>query len=188
MAYTVNYMCGDTTLDTQVFYGITGAKVTADSVKKVFSGYTYSSASPASVTIAADGTAMLTLNYTRNQHTVTANISPTWNETTIEGTGTKTVGEQVNLTAPEREGYIFTGWSGDFLSPSAALTFTMPDADVAVTANYAINKYSVVMDLTHITNSFSNTINHGARLAVTLTARAGYTCRRRSPSPWAARS
>ena len=60
------------------------------------------------------------------------------------GSGKYSEGEKVNITANDRSGYTFTGWTGSdgvvFANASSKTTsFTMPAKAVTVTANYSAN-------------------------------------------------
>ena len=59
-------------------------------------------------------------------------------------------GSGVTLTAPEIEGCRFAGWSGHYTAAENALTFSMSDRKVAVTALYKQNASAVEKSLGHI--------------------------------------
>jgi uncharacterized repeat protein (TIGR02543 family) len=68
---------------------------------------------------------------------------------TINGGGTVSgnqatyeVGDTVKITATPSAGNIFGGWTGTLTASSKVLTFTMPDSDVALTANFAANPFT----------------------------------------------
>ena len=96
---------------------------------------------------------------------------------------------QVTVTANEPEaGYVFAGWSSDdgvtFADRTAVTTtFTMPDKNVTVTANYKLNSYTITAaakpseggtaSVSGTTNE-DGTYNHGTQVTLTATANAGY--------------
>jgi|GEM_PF-543878 len=69
-------------------------------------------------------------------------VTPTTGGTVSGAKTTYEAGDTVKLTAIPASGSIFGGWSGDFTSSSKALSFTMPDSDVSVTANFAPNPFT----------------------------------------------
>ena len=80
-------------------------------------------------------------------HNVTINSGS--NISSITGAGKYSVGETVPISATTNTGYHFTSWtvnSGDAnleSTSSASTSFTMPDADVTITANGAANTYTI---------------------------------------------
>ena len=86
------------------------------------------------------GDVTLTPNYTVNYYRLTV-------DDTMEF---KDYGEPVTVTAPEKEGYTFTDWAVDGVTvadkTSKTLAFTMPAGDVTLTANYAINHYTLTVN------------------------------------------
>lgn len=59
----------------------------------------------------------------------------------LSGAGTYTEGASVYIYASNNSGYVFTGWSkdGEAVGGSNSMSFTMPAADVVLTANFAYN-------------------------------------------------
>ncbi len=86
------------------------------------------------------GDVTLTPNYTVNKYSLTV-------DDTMEF---KDYGEPVTVTAPEKEGYTFTDWVVDGVTvadkTSKTLAFTMPAGNVTLTANYAINHYTLTVN------------------------------------------
>ena len=86
------------------------------------------------------GDVTLTPNYTANHYRLTV-------DDTMEF---KDYGEPVTVTAAEKEGYTFTDWAVDGVTvadkTSKTLAFTMPAGDVTLTANYAINHYTLTVN------------------------------------------
>ena len=86
-------------------------------------------------------------------------------------------GMTVSLTAPNIVGMHFTGWTGGVSSSLQTVIFPMP-AGANITANYAINKYSIVFTADtngSITGTKAQTVNHAANCTeVTAVADANY--------------
>ena len=123
----VNY----TIADTQNLSGTTDSPISP--AVNTYEGFT----SPAvqSTTIGGDGHTVVDYYYTRNQVTVTfTNTEYIEEEVT---TGEHYYGEQITLTAKERDGYTFTGWTtGETNNP---LTVTVGTSDVSVGPEYTAN-------------------------------------------------
>ncbi len=87
---------------------------------------------------------------------------------TLTSTTTQTVAHGDNastVTAVPNTGYHFTGWSGDYKGKENPLTLTNILEDKSVTANFAINTYSVVFSAVangSINGTKTQTIEHGA--------------------------
>jgi hypothetical protein len=89
-----------------------------------------------------DGNKSLTGTFNAYVYTVTTATSPA-GLGTVSGYGSYTYGQAATLTAPAVSGYTFTGWSGAGLSGAISPQSLIVAGDVAVTANYAINKYTL---------------------------------------------
>ena len=94
--------------------------------------------------------------------------------TVVDGTASKAtanIGDEITLTPATKEGYTFSGWT----SADVTVTnnkFTMPAKNVAVTANYTANNYTVtVVDGT----ASKATANIGDEITLTPADKAGYT-------------
>lgn len=79
--------------------------------------------------------------WTDIDYTVTVNQSPAADATLIGGTTTAHYGGTINISTDEPSGYRFNGWTSSpsvtFADASATSTsFTMPDGNVTVTANF----------------------------------------------------
>jgi uncharacterized repeat protein (TIGR02543 family) len=80
----------------------------------------------------------LTANFELVDFNVTATVNPE-NAGTVNGTGMYNMGNEVTLTASTNIGYAFVNWTNaanEEVSTNAVYTFTMPTADVALTANF----------------------------------------------------
>ena len=125
--------------------------------------------------------------------TITAQYSaaPTFTVTFVEGangtiTGTKVQnvfqgGSTAAVTAAPSTGYHFVNWTGGLSSALNPLTATNVTADMAITANFAINAYTVTFDLAGYGTrtgggALIQSVNHGsAATAPTVAANAGCT-------------
>jgi uncharacterized repeat protein (TIGR02543 family) len=58
------------------------------------------------------------------------------------GSGVFEAGQTYTLKAKPQTGNVFAGWTGDLSGSSKVLTFTMPDADTAVTATFMDNPFA----------------------------------------------
>jgi uncharacterized repeat protein (TIGR02543 family) len=112
-----------TLADTDNLHGTTGA--TVQGIAKTYPGFTYDTSSTNSGTVAADGSLIITLRYTRNSYNLTFNANG--------GTGGMTASVQYGaaMQAPTvtKAGYTFAGWS-------PALPSTMPASNTTYTANW----------------------------------------------------
>jgi hypothetical protein len=97
----------------------------------------------------------------------------------ISGTASQTVNHGANgteVTAVPNTGYHFTNWSdGSTINPRTDLNVT---ANIAVTANFAINTYTISATVSPInsgTITGDGNYNHGENATLTATANAGYT-------------
>ena len=86
------------------------------------------------------GNVTLTANYAINHYTLTVD----------DKTESREYGSLVKVTAPEKEGYTFTDWAVDGVTvadkTSKTVAFTMPAGNVTLTANYAINYYTLTVN------------------------------------------
>lgn len=138
--YTVNHyqenLAGDgyDLVDTDNLTGTTDASVTP--ATKSYTGFT--APSTQTVTINADGSRVVTYNYTRNSYTLTWSLDG--GSISVAGTAAGSVKYGASLTAPTviRTGYNFSAWS-----PSVAAT--MPAANTEYTATWTIKTYSITL-------------------------------------------
>lgn len=133
-SYTVDiYIMGTdgtyTKTDTKTFSAEYNSQVTYDPEAKI--GFHVADNSLLSGTVPANNNLVLSIYYARNEHTVTFvdHDKDVLKEQTVEhGSGATAP------AVPDREGYTFTGWDKAFDNVTADLT---------VTAQYTINKYTV---------------------------------------------
>ena len=134
--------------DTETKYGTTGTTVNAED--KDYPGFTYDSTVPGTVTsgtIAANGTLVLELYYTRNSYEVKYQYTGTVpsDATPLPGEQTCKYGETVTVAeAAAAQGCTFSGWS----SGDAAISdgsFTMPAKAVTITGSFTANEYNLTI-------------------------------------------
>jgi uncharacterized repeat protein (TIGR02543 family) len=85
-------------------------------------------------------------------------------------------GTNVELTATANTGYHFTGWSGDLSGTTNPETILM-DGNKSVTANFAINQYTITASAGsggNISPSGAVTVDHGSNQSFTISANSGY--------------
>ena len=102
--------------------------------------------------VTADGKMVIDYYYERHLYNVTLNAG-TGIEKTI-GAGPYRYGQSVTIDANVKEGYHWLNWTGNYTGGSGGdqtvdtkkFTFTMPAADVTMTANAEANKYTIHFD------------------------------------------
>ena len=102
--------------------------------------------------VTADGKMVIDYYYERHLYNVTLNAG-TGIEKTI-GAGPYRYGQSVTIDANVKEGYHWLNWTGNYTGGSSGdqtvdtkkFTFTMPAADVTMTANAEANKYTIHFD------------------------------------------
>ncbi len=121
-----------TATETENLTGTTDASVTP--AVKNYTGFT--APTPQTVTIAADGSLVVTYNYTRNSHTLIWNadggtITGDYTSGTVKYGATITAPANANVT---KDGFNFMGWmvNNDVVTPAT----TMPDNDLTYTAKW----------------------------------------------------
>ncbi len=180
--YTLNYNAGDGgtisgTASQTVNYGSDGTAVTA----VPSTGYHFVSWSDGILTASRTDTDVtanisVTANFAINTYTLTYTAGANGS---ISGTTPQTVNYGANgtaVTAMPDAGYHFVSWSDGLLT--ASRTDTGVAADLSVTANFAINSYTLSYTAGSngsITGTPSQTVNYGATgTAVTGVPNAGY--------------
>ena len=118
---------------------------------KSYAGFT--SPSLQTVTIAADGSTVVTYKYTRNKYTFTLGSTTGITTTGSTASGSYYYGSTITLKASANTGYIFTGWTSSNTSlvgnqTTANTTFTMPAGNITMTPSVTVNSYTVTYDAT----------------------------------------
>ena len=162
-----------TLIDTDNLTGTSDATVTPET--KNYVGFTAPAAQE--VTIAADGSLVVTYNYTRNVHTLTWNA----NGGTISGNAHtsgnvkfgKTIVAPANANVT-KVGCSFQGWN------PASVPATMPDNDLTFTAQWELQTFNVSVASADPTmggvsiNPNKSVFEYGETATVTATAEDGY--------------
>ena len=152
-------------IETVVAAGTTGSEFTAE-IKDI-TGFTFKAdGSVTSGTVAADGSLVLSVYYTRNSYTLSY---------TVDGKAhtslTYKFGETVTpAAAPEKTGYTFSGWQG--------VPETMPANDVEASGTFTANTYYIAFDSNGGTGAVDDQqFSYGESKALTANAfeRTGYT-------------
>ena len=125
-----------------------GSKVTP--AVKTYTGFDSPKTQTKAVT--ADGKMVIDYYYERHFYNVTLNAG-TGIEKTI-GAGPYRYGQSVTIDANVKEGYHWLNWTGNYTGGSSGdqtvdtkkFTFTMPAADVTMTASAEANKYTIHFD------------------------------------------
>ena len=125
-----------------------GSKVTP--AVKTYTGFDSPKTQTKAVT--ADGKMVIDYYYERHLYNVTLNAGTGIENTT--GGGAYRYGQNVMIDAAVKEGYHWSNWTGNYTGGSGGdqtvdtkkFTFTMPAADVTMTANAEANKYTIHFD------------------------------------------
>ena len=159
--YTVEYYLqnlgeGYTLTESKELAGVTNEMANAE--KKTFEHFTLNS--PLSIlngTIAADGSLVLKLYYTRDVYTVKTSVMNARGGSVSEG-GTYPYGTEIKLSATAKDGYTFYGYlvGNKTVCSTAEYTFTA-SADVEIVANITADekKYTVEYDLENIGGGYT---------------------------------
>jgi uncharacterized repeat protein (TIGR02543 family) len=119
---------------------------------------------------------MITATYAINTYTLNVNVGSGGSSVDISPpSGPYTHGTSVTLTPHENTGYHFNNWSGSLNGSANPATITM-DGNKNITANFAINTYTITVTQTaNGTISPNNpTVNYGANQAFSITPSTGY--------------
>ena len=105
------------------------------------------------VTIAADGSTVVTYKYTRNKYTFTLGSTTGITTTGSTASGSYYYGSTITLKASANTGYIFTGWTSSNTNlvanqTNASATFTMPVGNITMTPSTGYASYTVTYDAT----------------------------------------
>ncbi|MEI6421895.1 MAG: FG-GAP-like repeat-containing protein, partial [Lentisphaerota bacterium] len=113
--------------------------------------------------------------------TYTVSFAPGTAGGSISGNATQTIqhgGSCTAVTAVADTGYHFVNWNGDYSGTSNPLTISNVTVNKTITANFAINQYTLTYNAGTggtLTGLTPQTINHGASgTAVTAVANTGY--------------
>ena len=125
-----------------------GSKVTP--AVKTYTGFDSPKTQTKAVT--ADGKMVIDYYYERHLYNVTLNAGTGIENTT--GGGTYRYEQNVMIDAAVKEGYHWSNWTGNYTGGSGGdqtvdtkkFTFTMPSADVTMTASAEANKYTIHFD------------------------------------------
>ena len=109
----------------------------------------------------------LTAEFAINVYTVTLNAE----NGTVKGAGSYNYGTDVTLTATPAEGYHFVKWSDGDTNATRTIKVT---ADVTLTAEFAINVYTVTLSAENGTVTGAGEYNHGTEVTLTATPNEGY--------------
>ena len=134
--------------ETEIKKAQIGSKVTP--AVKTYTGFDSPKTQTKAVT--ADGKMVIDYYYERHLYNVTLNAGTGIENTT--GGGTYRYGQNVMIDAAVKEGYHWSNWTGNYTGGSGGdqtvdtkkFTFTMPAADVTMTANAEANKYTIHFD------------------------------------------
>ncbi len=124
-----------------------------------------------------NGSGTITGNFAINTYTVTFQAGANG---TITGDLSQTVSHGGSCTAviPVAEpNHHFTGWSGDYTGTDNPLTVSNVTSDMTITANFAINTYTVNVSSSSggsTDKDGANTVSHGSTITITPTAGGGY--------------
>ena len=121
-------------------------------------------------TIAADGSTVVKIYYTRNSYTLTWNFDGGKENATGYTSGTVKFGADITApAAPTKTGYTFDGWD-------RAIPGTMPAEDVTVTATWKINQYTITFNTDGGSKIDPITQNYGTKITAPANpTKEGYT-------------
>ncbi len=118
-----------------------------------------------SIIVTADVT--LTAEFAINVYNVTLSAE----NGTVTGAGEYQHGTTANITATPAEGYHFVRWSDGDTNATRSIIVT---ADVALTAEFAINVYTVTLSAENGIVTGAGEYNYGAEVTLTATPNEGY--------------
>ena len=168
--------------DTDNLTGTTDSSV-SPAVKDVKNNSNYigfTAPSVQTVTIAGDGSTVVTYKYTRNKYTFTLGSTTGITTTGSTASGSYYYGSTITLKAAANTGYTFNGWTSSNTGlvanqTNASATFTMPAGNITMTPS------ATAKSLTFNDQSFNRTYNPTTDQKVGITAatdgsgRYGYT-------------
>ena len=141
--------------DTDNLTGTTDSSV-APTVKDVKNNSNYigfTAPSVQTVTIAADGSTVVTYKYTRNKYTFTLGSATGVSTSGSTASGSYYYGSTITLKASASSGYTWSKWTSSNTSlvgnqTTANTTFTMPAGNITMTPSVTVNSYTVTYDAT----------------------------------------
>ena len=118
---------------------------------KSYAGFT--SPSLQTVTIAADGSTVVTYKYTRNKYTFTLGSATGVSTSGSTASGSYYYGSTITLKASANTGYTFNGWISSNTNlvanqTNSSATFTMPVGNITMTPSTGYASYTVTYDAT----------------------------------------
>ena len=154
--------------DTDNLTGTTDSSVSP--TVKSYAGFT--SPSLQTVTIATDGSTVVTYKYTRNKYTFTLGSTTGITTTGSTASGSYYYGSTITLKASANTGYTFNGWTSSNTNlvanqTNASATFTMPAGNITMTPS------ATAKSLTFNDQSFNRTYNPTTDQKVGITAATG---------------
>ena len=160
--------------DTDNLTGTTDSSV-SPAVKDVKNNSNYigfTAPSVQTVTIAGDGSTVVTYKYTRNKYTFTLGSTTGITTTGSTASGSYYYGSTITLKASANTGYTFNGWTSSNTSlvanqTNASATFTMPAGNITMTPS------ATAKSLTFNDQSFNRTYNPTTDQKVGITAATG---------------
>ena len=141
--------------DTDNLTGTTDSSV-SPAVKDVKNNSNYigfTAPSVQTVTIAGDGSTVVTYKYTRNKYTFTLGSTTGITTTGSTASGSYYYGSTITLKASANTGYTFNGWTSSNTNlvanqTNASATFTMPAGNITMTPSTGYASYTVTYDAT----------------------------------------
>nr|HMN27001.1 InlB B-repeat-containing protein [Caldilineaceae bacterium] len=140
-----------------------------------WSGNLTGSTNPA--TIAMNGNRAVTANFVQAQYAVTLNSVGSGAVTKTPNQATYTHGTQVTLSATPSNGWLFTGWSGDYVGTSNPVSIDV-NSNLLITANFAPSQLTlntvVVGSGTVTKNPSQATYAYGSMVTLTANPATGW--------------
>lgn len=148
----------------------------------LFERWTYNgntiSTSPSFVFTMPNADANLQAHFTAKTYQVSTQSVPQQGGST-SGAGFYQYGQSVSLNATPAEGYAFQNWTagGEVVSTQADYTFTMPDGDLSLWANFELIDYQLILEANPEsggTTAGSGFYNFGQNVSAKATPASGY--------------
>jgi len=128
------------------------------------------------ITVTMTGNKNITANYTINKYTI-ALTSANGTVAKIPDQASYDYGTTVTLTATPGPGYHFVNWTGNVTGSANPVSVSM-DGNKTITANFAINTYTLTISATNgsvAKNPDQGSYNYGSAVILTATPATGYT-------------